>query len=162
MKDFKNPVGFYIGKSQSHQIFRSQLVKEKILLYQLNQNRELLSQFYKREIEDKLARYGDRFSIGMISKVISQRQFKAIQILGGESFMIPQNYTLFASHFFRRTYCEINRIFSLFQLNLYEELRAFHSHIPEVIHLTYRKPRSLPTLISTSWPEQYYHILDPD
>ena len=59
MKDFKNPVGFYIGKSKSHQIFRSQLVKEKILHYQLNKNRELLSQFYKSEIEDKLARHGD-------------------------------------------------------------------------------------------------------
>jgi hypothetical protein len=83
--------------------------------------KNLISTFHT-EI-DTLRRTGHKeFALGIVTKVVSSTQFKAVNVRENESALIAENSEAFQSQVYGKTYTEIHRIFVDYTVDLLDEI----------------------------------------
>lgn len=127
-----NPLYSYFGLNLAHQKFKRQIINEKIFYYMVAGGKEELIKYFEERV-DEAKRQTDkmRFALGLITKAISNTQFRAIMIPASEVELVLHDYNDFFLQVWRKVYVECQRIFETFLIELYGEIARKE---PRVLH----------------------------
>lgn len=122
MKDLSELTFSYIGPNTSHKIFKKKLVSEKAFLYIFNSNKDQLLSFFNNMINNGRKQLGNNFSLGFVTKGISQTQFKGIKMPCNEINLILSDKEKFILDIHEKSLINIYTIFISYLLSLYSEI----------------------------------------
>ena len=131
----------YIGLNKAHLRFKQKITNEKVFVYIFMKNRKQLFSFLQQKIEDTRKTYGNKFSLGIITKGDSQTSLKAIIIRANENDLIAKNFEEFESQIYSKVFSEIHRIFVDYTIDLYNEIIQSHQELPKYNNLSYKHSR---------------------
>ena len=131
----------YIGRNKAHRQFVQKIVNEKIFVYIIMKNKDtLVSKVFDEFDEMRKMQHGE-FALGIVTKGISNTQFRAIFIRENESSLIAKDTETFQSQIYGKAYTEVHRIFVDYTIDLINEVL---SKIPKPNNygdLSYKKNR---------------------
>jgi len=112
----------YIGPNSAHMAFKREIVNAKVLLFQIYGNRQQLKASFQEKISDARKKALGSFTVGMVTEVLSQTQFRALNIPHNEADLVVAEYDSLETQFYALMYIDLQRILESFLLDLYAEV----------------------------------------
>jgi hypothetical protein len=113
----------YIGHNPAHQAFKREIVTAKVILLQLRSSRDHLKEDFERKVDGARKRSPDgRFSLGMVTEVFNQKQFRVLNIPHNEADLVVRDFESLEFQLQALLYMDLQRILESFFLDLYGEI----------------------------------------
>lgn len=158
-----SPHDGYIGANAAHRAFKREIVNAKVLFFQIRGNREKLKGSFEEKINDARKKAPGSFSIGMVTEVFSQTQFRALNIPHNEADFLAQDYDSLETQFNALLYIDLQRILESFLLDLYAEIaRKDHRVLTSNRTVTFKEVLNTANLVDLLLEKQLISLSHSD